>query len=59
MSTKSLAEKLLIKPNTTLWSSHPSRLDLIQPLPGNLRPRGPSGAGNHRADLRRRRRLPA
>jgi hypothetical protein len=37
MSTKSLAEKLLIKPNTTLWSSHPSRLDLIQPLPENLR----------------------
>jgi hypothetical protein len=37
MSTKSLAEKLLIKPNTTLWSSHPSRLNLIQPLPENLR----------------------
>jgi hypothetical protein len=37
MSTKSLAEKLLIKPNTTVWSSHASRLDLIQPLPENVR----------------------
>jgi hypothetical protein len=25
MSTKSLAEKLLIKPNTTVWSSHATR----------------------------------
>jgi hypothetical protein len=37
MSTKSLAQKLLIKPNTTVWSSHASRLDLIQPLPENVR----------------------
>jgi hypothetical protein len=37
MSTKSLAEKLLIKPNTTVWSSHATRLDLIQPLPENVR----------------------
>jgi hypothetical protein len=33
MSPKSVAEKLLIKPDTTVWSSHPDRLDLIQPLP--------------------------
>lgn len=37
MSAKSVAEKLLIKPNTTVWSSHASRLDLIQPLPENVR----------------------
>jgi hypothetical protein len=37
MSIKSLAEKLLIKPNTTVWSSHATRLDLIQPLPENVR----------------------
>jgi len=37
MSTKSVAEKLLIKPNTTVWSSHPSRLDLIGPLPEGVR----------------------
>ena len=33
MGTKSIAEKLLIKPRTSLWSSHPSRLELIGPLP--------------------------
>jgi hypothetical protein len=37
MSAKSPAEKLLIKPDTTVWSSHASRLDLIQPLPENVR----------------------
>jgi hypothetical protein len=37
MSAKSVAEKLLIKPDTTLWSSHPDRLDLIQPLPEGVR----------------------
>lgn len=30
---KSVAEKLLIKPNTTVWSSDPTRLDLVRPLP--------------------------
>jgi hypothetical protein len=30
---KSVAEKLLIKPNAHLWSSHPDRIDLIGPLP--------------------------
>jgi hypothetical protein len=37
MSTRSPAEKLLIKPDTTVWSSHPSRLDLVQPLPEDVR----------------------
>jgi hypothetical protein len=37
MSTKSQAEKLLIKPNTTVWSSHASHLDLIQPFPEKVR----------------------
>lgn len=30
---KSVAEKLLIKPGTTVWSSSPARLKLIEPLP--------------------------
>jgi len=33
MTTKSLAEKLLIKPNTTVWLSDSSRLGLLAPLP--------------------------
>lgn len=37
MSTKSIAEKLAIKPNTTFWLSHRSRLDLIEPLPESVR----------------------
>ncbi len=37
MSTKSTAEKLLIKPQTTVWSSHPERMDLIGPLPPGAR----------------------
>jgi hypothetical protein len=37
MSAKSVAEKLLIKPNTTLWSSHAARLDLVEPLPAGVR----------------------
>jgi hypothetical protein len=32
-----VAQKLLIKPNTTLWSSDPSRLELIEPLPEGIR----------------------
>ncbi len=38
MSTKSLAEKLLIKPNTTVWSSHAANLNLIEPLPAGVCP---------------------
>jgi hypothetical protein len=30
---KSIAEKLLIKPNSTIWLSHPDRQHLIAPLP--------------------------
>ena len=30
---KSTAEKLLIKPNATVWPSHADRLDLVGPLP--------------------------
>jgi len=37
MSTKSVAEKLLIKPQTTLWTSHPENLELIEPLPSGVR----------------------
>jgi hypothetical protein len=37
MSTKSVAEKLLIKSDTNVWSSHPERLDLIEPLPAGGR----------------------
>lgn len=37
MSTKTVAEKLLIKPNTTVWSSDSSRLDLLKPLPDSVR----------------------
>jgi hypothetical protein len=37
MSPKSVAEKLLIKPGTTLWSSDPARLDLVEPLPDGVR----------------------
>ena len=36
MSTKSIAGKLLIKPNTTVWSSHTSHLNLIEPLPESV-----------------------
>ena len=37
MSTRTIAEKLLIKPNTTLWSSHPARLELLGPSPAGVR----------------------
>jgi hypothetical protein len=33
MSTKTIADKLLIKPDTTVWLSHPDRLALLGPLP--------------------------
>ena len=45
MSTKTVAEKLLIKPNTTVWSSHAAHLDRIEPLPQNVRQvKGPAQA---------------
>jgi hypothetical protein len=37
MSTRSVADKLLIKPNTTLWSSHPARLELLGPSLAGVR----------------------
>jgi len=37
MSSKSVAEKLLIKPGTSVWSSDAARLDLIEPLPDGVR----------------------
>jgi hypothetical protein len=37
MTTKSIAERLLIKPHTTVWSSPPARLDLVEPLPEGVR----------------------
>ena len=37
MSTKSVADKLLIKPETTVWSSDTSRTELLQPLPEGVR----------------------
>lgn len=33
MSTKTIAQKLLIKPNTTLWLSHGEHRTLLEPLP--------------------------
>ena len=30
---KTIAEKLLIKPDTSVWASHADRLDLVGPLP--------------------------
>ena len=33
MSTKTVAEKLQIKPNSTVWSSDPTRVGLVEPLP--------------------------
>ena len=37
MSTKSVADKLQIKPNTAVWSSDFARLDLVRPLPDGVR----------------------
>ena len=37
MSTKSVADKLLIKPNTSVWSSDVDRLALVEPLPAGVR----------------------
>jgi len=37
VSTKPVAEKLFIEPNTFVWSSDASRLDLIEPLPEGVR----------------------
>ena len=34
---KTVAEKLLIKPDTTVWSSDAARLELVGPLPAGVR----------------------
>ena len=36
MATKTVADKLLIKPNTNVWTSHSDRLNLIDPLPSGV-----------------------
>jgi hypothetical protein len=37
MSTKSVAEKLLIRPDSALWASDAARLERIGPLPDGVR----------------------
>ena len=37
MSTKTIAEKLLVKPNTSVWLSDAAHLARIQPLPAGVR----------------------
>lgn len=37
MSTTTVADKLLIKPDTTVWSSHAEHLELLEPLPQGVR----------------------
>jgi len=37
MADKSPAEKLLIKPGTSVWTSHPKQLALVEPLPESVR----------------------
>jgi len=34
---KSIAEKLLIKPDAAVWASHADRLGLVGPLPAGRR----------------------
>ncbi len=36
MSTKTVASKLQIKPGVTIWTSHPDRLNLVDPLPDDV-----------------------
>jgi hypothetical protein len=37
MATRTIADKLQIKPGTAVWLSHPDRLSLIAPLPERAR----------------------
>jgi hypothetical protein len=37
LSTKTVAEKLFLKPGNTVWLSDPSRADLVEPLPAGVR----------------------
>jgi hypothetical protein len=43
MATKTIAEKLQIKPNAALWLSHPEHLPLVEPLPAGARVVGALG----------------
>lgn len=36
MSVKTVASKLLIEPGTSLWTSHPERVELVGPLPDGV-----------------------
>ncbi|WP_116949313.1 hypothetical protein [Jiangella endophytica] len=46
MSTKTVAEKLLVKPGTSVWVSDPDRQRLLDPLPAGVRlVDGPADAG--------------
>lgn len=36
MSAKTVAAKLLIKPGTALWTSHPERVEFVGPLPDGV-----------------------
>jgi hypothetical protein len=38
--TKTIAEKLLIKPNSTVWLNEPARLPLLTPMPEGVRESG-------------------
>ncbi|MEV0896478.1 hypothetical protein [Actinoplanes sp. NPDC049802] len=38
--TKTIAEKLLIKPNSTVWLNEPARLPLLTPMPEGVRETG-------------------
>lgn len=37
MSVKTVATKLQIKPGTSLWMSHPERVEIVGPLPDDAR----------------------
>lgn len=45
MATRTIAERLLIKPGTTVWASHLAHLDRVGPLPEGVScADGPDGA---------------
>ncbi|SDU21156.1 hypothetical protein [Jiangella alkaliphila] len=46
MSTKTVAETLLVMPGRSVWVSHPDRQSLLDPLPAGVRVvDGPADAG--------------
>ena len=44
--TKTIAEKLQIKPNTTVWVSDPARIALLTPMPEGVRETGSLAAAS-------------